>query len=174
MKTVTLLLKVMAKSVSPYTSLDSSLFQCGVSLKSMMAQLQVGCVHTYVTHIYAYRHLTRLIANLCTYHPLLSFPCDDMSAAPGDYSSATRYNVTFRQTAFTDGDDPRDTAESSPIFINITNDDIFEGVEYFQARIVETSDRFRVRIGQDIVNVTITDSENFIMLEYISSSEEIL
>ena len=75
-----------------------------------------------------------------------------------------RYNVTFHQTAFTDGDDPDPTALSSPILINITNDDIFEGAEYFQARIVETSDRFRVRIGQDTVNVTITDSESFISI----------
>ena len=71
-----------------------------------------------------------------------------------------RYNVTFRQTAFTDGGEPANTALSSPILINITNDDIFEGVEYFQARIVETSDSIRVRIGQDTVNVTITDSES--------------
>ena len=88
-----------------------------------------------------------------------------LSADPGDYSSATRYNVTFHQTAFTDGDDPAPTALSSPILINITDDDIFEGAEYFQARIVETSDRLRVRIGpQDTVNVTITDddSESFI------------
>ena len=169
MKTVTLLLKVTAKSVSPYSLMDSSMFQCGLSLKSMMAQLQVGCVHSYVTHIYAYRHLTRLMANLCTHHLLLSFPCDGLSADPGDYSSATRYNVTFRQTAFTDGDDPAPTALSSPILINITDDDIFEGVEYFQARIVETSDRFRVRIGQDTVNVTITDSESFISLRNFCS-----
>ena len=74
-----------------------------------------------------------------------------------------RYNVTFHQTALADGDDPAPTALSSPILINITDDDIFEGVEYFQARIVETSDEFRVRIGpQDTVNVTITDSESFI------------
>ena len=72
--------------------------------------------------------------------------------------------MTFRQTAFTDGDDPVPTALSSPMLINITDDDIFEGVEYFQARIVETSDRFRVRIGQDTVNVTINDSESFINL----------
>ena len=71
--------------------------------------------------------------------------------------------MTFRQTAFTDGDDPAPTALSSPILINITYDDIFEGAEYFQARIVETSDRFRVRIGQDTVNMTITDSESFII-----------
>ena len=71
-----------------------------------------------------------------------------------------RYNVTFRQTAFTDGDVPAETALSTPILIDITNDDIFEGVEYFQARIVETSDRFRVKIGQDTVNVAITDCES--------------
>ena len=65
--------------------------------------------------------------------------------------------MTFRQTAFTDGEDPADTALSSPILIDIVNDDVFEGVEYFQARIVETSDEVRVRIGQDAVNVTIID-----------------
>ena len=78
--------------------------------------------------------------------------------------------MTFHQTAFTDGDDPAPTALSSPILINITNDDIFEGMEYFQACIVDTSDRFRVRIGpQDTVNVTITenDSESFISLEVL-------
>ena len=67
--------------------------------------------------------------------------------------------MTFRQTAFTDLDDPAPTALSSPILINITDDDIFESSEYFQARIVETSDRFRVRIGQDTVSVTITDDD---------------
>ena len=71
--------------------------------------------------------------------------------------------MTFCQTAFTDGYDPAPTALSSPILISITDDDIFEGVEYFQARIVETSDWFRVRIGpHDTVNVTIIDSESFI------------
>ena len=71
--------------------------------------------------------------------------------------------MTFCQTAFADGYDPAPTALSSPILINIVDDDIFEGVEYFQARIVETSNRFRVRIGsQGTVNVTITDSESFI------------
>ena len=68
--------------------------------------------------------------------------------------------MTFRQTAFTDGEDPDDTALSSPILIDIVNDDVFEGMEYFQARIVETSDAFRVRIGQDIVNVTINDDDS--------------
>ena len=78
--------------------------------------------------------------------------------------------MTFRQTVFTDGDAPAPTALSSPILINIAYDDIFEGAEYFQARIVETSDRFRVRIGlQDTVNVTITenDCESFISLEVL-------
>ena len=83
-----------------------------------------------------------------------------MTADPEDYSSAMRYNVTFRQTALTDREDPADTALSSPIVIDITNDDILEGVEYFQARIVDTSDSIRVQIGQDTVNITITDSES--------------
>ena len=43
MKIVTLLLKVMAKSVSPYALMDSSLFLCGLLLKSAMGQLLVGC-----------------------------------------------------------------------------------------------------------------------------------
>ena len=68
--------------------------------------------------------------------------------------------MTFRQTVLTDGDEPENTTLSAPILIDITNDDIFEGVEYFRARIVQTSDRFRVRIGQDTVNVIITDSES--------------
>ena len=72
--------------------------------------------------------------------------------------------MTFRQTAFTDGEDPAPFALSSPITINIMNDGIAEGVEYFQAQIVETSDRFRVRIGQDTINVTITDSKSYISL----------
>ena len=71
------------------------------------------------------------------------------------------YNVTFCQTAVIDTKTPAHSTVSSPILIGITNDDIFEGVEYFQAHIVKTSDRFRVRIGQDTVNVTITDSESF-------------
>ena len=70
--------------------------------------------------------------------------------------------MTFCQTALTDRDEPANAALSSPILINITNDDIFEGVEYFQARIVETSDEVRVRIGQDTVNITITDSESYV------------
>ena len=68
--------------------------------------------------------------------------------------------MTFRQTAFTDREHPADTALSSPILIDITNDDIYEGGEYFQAHIVETSDEVGVRIGQDTVNVTIIDCES--------------
>ena len=83
-----------------------------------------------------------------------------LSADPEDYSSAVRYNATFCQTAVTDTQTPAIFAVSSPILINITDDDIFEGVEYFQVRIVETSDSIRVRIGQDTVNVTITDGES--------------
>ena len=76
------------------------------------------------------------------------------------------YNVTFRQTVFTDGEEPDDTALSSPILIDIVNNDVFEGVEYFQARIVETSDAFRVRIGQDKVNVTINDESKLFRSVY--------
>ena len=43
MKIATLLLKVMAKSVSPYALTDSSLSLCGLLLKSAMGQLLVGC-----------------------------------------------------------------------------------------------------------------------------------
>ena len=38
-----MLLKVMAKSVSPYALTESSLFLCGLLLKSVMGQLLVGC-----------------------------------------------------------------------------------------------------------------------------------
>ena len=48
----------------------------------------------------------------------------------------------------------------NPILIDIVNDDVIEGVEYFQAHIVETSDVVRVRIGQDTVNVTINDNDS--------------
>ncbi len=68
--------------------------------------------------------------------------------------------MTFRQTVSTDGDQPENTALSSPIVIDITNDDIIEGVEFFQAHILETSDEVRVRIGQGTVNITIIDSES--------------
>ena len=92
-----------------------------------------------------------------------------LTADPEDYSSAMHYNMTFRQTAFTDRGGPTDTVLSSSILIDITNDDIFEGMEYIQARIVETSDRFRVRIGQDTVNITITDSELYMFDVHVNS-----
>ena len=92
-----------------------------------------------------------------------------LTADPEDYSGTGHYNVTFRQTAFTDGEDPANSALSSPILIDITNDDIFEGVEYFRAHIVETSDRIRVRIGQDTVNINITDSESCMFDMHVNS-----
>ena len=76
--------------------------------------------------------------------------------------------MTFRQTAFTDGEDPADNALSAPILIDIVSDDVFEGVEYFQAHIVETSDAFRVRISQDTVNVTINDDDSELFRNFYS------
>ena len=93
-------------------------------------------------------------------------------ADPEDYSSAGHYNVSFSQTALLDIFEPLAIAQSSPIVINITSDDTFEGIEYFQARIVETSDFVRVRIGQDTVNVTIIDSESLILSDKYSFSTE--
>ena len=87
-----------------------------------------------------------------------------LPADPEDYSSAKRYNVTFCQNVFTDEDYPAPFTLSPPITIDITNDGIAEGVEYFQARIVETSDWIRVWIGRDTINVTITDSKSYIRL----------
>ena len=96
-----------------------------------------------------------------------------LSADPEDYSSAGRYNVSFSQTVLLDIFEPRPIAQSSPIVIDIVSDDTFEGIEYFQARIVETSDRFRVRIGpQNTVNVTIIDSESLILSDKFSFSTE--
>ena len=89
------------------------------------------------------------------------------SVDPEDYSGAGLYRVEFRQTVFTDTDTPAPFADSLPITINITDDTIFEGLEYFQARIVNTSDLIRVKIcPNDTVNVTIIDdeSESFISL----------
>ena len=72
------------------------------------------------------------------------------------------YNVTFRQSVITDGEVPASIAVSAPILIDIIDDSISESVEYFQARIVGISDGFRVRIAQDTVSVTITDSESLL------------
>ena len=87
---------------------------------------------------------------------MLSDAC--LLADSGDFSSANRYNVAF---PFTDGGDPVWNATlSSPIIIGLVDDDIFEDVEFFQARIVVTSDRLRVRIGpQDAIKVFITDDD---------------
>ena len=95
----------------------------------------------------------------CTLIPMPHCP----SVAPEDYSSAVCYNVTFNQIAFFDHlTPPRPFAVSSPIVIDIANDNILEGEEYFQVRIVQTSDVFRVRIGpQNTINVTITDSKSY-------------
>ena len=79
------------------------------------------------------------------------------SSEPNDDFKAVHYNVTFCPTVSTDGDYPASTALSSPFLINVVDDDIFEGVEQFQARIVKTSDKLRVRIGpQSAINITIT------------------
>ena len=83
-----------------------------------------------------------------------------------------RYNVSFSQTALLDIFEPLAVAQSSPIVIDIVSDDIFEGIEYFQARIVETSDFVRVRIGQDTVNVNIIDSESLTLSHKFSFSTE--
>ena len=174
MKIATLLLKVPAKSVCHYTSMDSILFLCGLLLKSWMGQLLVGCAkHAQVTNtvplvLTIFVHvLHKHQFNVCILtHSLFSLM---LSADPEDYSSAVLYNVTFCQTAVTDTQTPARSTVSSPILIDITNDDIFEGVEYFQARIVETSDRFRIRIGQDTVNVTITDSESCMFSIHVNS-----
>ena len=89
------------------------------------------------------------------------------STDPEDYSSAGRYRVDFPQTTFTDTDTPAPFADSLPITINITNDAKFEGWEYFQVRIVNTSNSVRVRIGQrDTVNVTIIDDDSLSLLRF--------
>ena len=86
---------------------------------------------------------------------MLSDAC--LLADPGDFSSANRYNVTF---PFTDGGDPSCNALSSPIIISLVDDDIFEDVEFFEARIAVISDRLEVGNGsQDAISVFITDDD---------------
>ena len=60
MKIVTLLLKVKVKSVSPYALMDSSLFLCGLLLKSVMGQLLVGWVVELTFHL-VFVHVTHAI-----------------------------------------------------------------------------------------------------------------
>ena len=116
-------------------------------------------------------HTQQFIFSLCVDSCAISYtiPLWCLSPDPEDYSSAVHYNVTFRQTVTSDEDDPAPTALSEPILIDIVTDYDFEDVEYFQARIVETSDAIRVRIGQDIVNVTIIDRESFTFVLKTSS-----
>ena len=127
----------------------------------------MGCVIMQTTNLYAWLicvHIVRLKVD--TY--MHKFHC--LSADPEDYSSAVCYNVSFSQTALLDIFEPRPIAQSSPFVIDIMSDDTFEGIEYFQARIVETPDFERVRIGQDTVNVTIIDSETLILSDKFSFS----
>ena len=131
-----------------------------LSLKSSMEQQQVS--HALISDEY----IVCVGLNL-PLSAFFHFSC--YFTDPADYSSAGRYRVDFCLTAFSDTDTPAPFADSLPITINIMDDTIFEGLEYFQARIVETSDLIRVRIGQqDTVNVTIIDdeSESFISLDY--------
>ena len=77
-----------------------------------------------------------------------------------DYSSPRRYNVTLPQTVVTDQDTPSPFVVF-PTSIDILDDNMLEDNEYFQVRIVGTSDLNRVRIGQrDTANVTILDDES--------------
>ena len=93
------------------------------------------------------------------------------SVDPEDYSGAGIYRVDFCQTAFTDTDTPAPFADSLPIIINITNDIILEGMEYFQVHIVNTSDFIRVRTcARDTVNVTIIDDDSEFFFSLIFSS----
>ena len=83
--------------------------------------------------------------------------------------------MEFRQTTFTDTDTPAPFADSLPISINITDDNILEGLEYFQARIVNTSDFIRVRIGQqDTINVTVIDDDSESFVSLVNSSVDYL
>ncbi len=96
---------------------------------------------------------------------MLSDAC--LLADPGDFSSANRYNVTF---PFTDGEDPACTALSTPILIDLVDDDIFEDVEFFEAHIAVISDSSEVGIGQqDVISVFITDDDCEYLLDLQSS-----
>ena len=82
--------------------------------------------------------------------------------------------MTFPQTAYTDQDDPELSAISDPISFKITKDvTVLEDVEYFQARIVETSSESQVKIAKpDIVNITIIEdkSESLAILRNVNAS----
>ena len=70
--------------------------------------------------------------------------------------------MTFPLTAYTDQSDPELSAISDPISFKITKDvTVLEDVEYFQARIVETSSKFQVKIAQpNTVNITIIEDKS--------------
>ena len=82
--------------------------------------------------------------------------------------------MTFPLTAYTDQDDPALIAISDPISFKIMKDvTVLEDVEYFQARIVETSSESLVKIAKpDTVNVTIIEdkSESFTILRNVNAS----
>ena len=74
----------------------------------------------------------------------------------------TQYNVTFSQTVIFDTDSPQPFADSIPVAINLTSDQILNNTDFFQMKIVETSDLLRVRIGQrNTTCVNINDSRFF-------------
>lgn len=160
MRKVTLLLKVMAKSMSSCVSRESSSSLYMLSLKLVMEQLQVSqedCMsrkHVHVS-IFPAKHSQML------HFLIIKFGCQHHSAGPGDYNSARRYKVTFPQTAVLDTMDPTPFSLSfPPVHIEIKDDNIIEDEEHFQIRIVETSDSTRVQVGQrKTLNVTILDSE---------------
>ena len=61
---------------------------------------------------------------------------------------------------FTDGGDRACTTLSSTIIIGLVDDDVFEDVEFFEARIAVISDKLEVRIGpQNAISVFITDDD---------------
>ena len=85
--------------------------------------------------------------------------CYCLSADPYDYTSNLPYTVTFPKANVTDDAGP--SVMSLPILINITNDDVLEGVEFIQMCIMVTAHNFSVMIGsQDLVNVTIVDDDS--------------
>ena len=92
MRIVTLLLKVIAKSVSLYALMESSLFLCGLLLKSVMGQLRVGCAcHSVCTvpdtsylrgsevfHSYSTQVFVKVREDICSATaPLLCTTCAD-------------------------------------------------------------------------------------------------
>ena len=80
--------------------------------------------------------------------------------------------MTFPQTVYTDQDHPHPSAVSHSISITIKEDDIFEDVEYFQARIVETSSESLVKIAKpDTVNVTIIQDKGEFALLFFCRDE---